>query len=160
MNVGGEEGYLSSWLVKSWAPIQRCWRSVGGGPSPFFLLLATVLHIVQQHFRFRYDRLHKNNSTPPSTVLANLLSYDLPYVTRLSLELGQFRTFGIPTISRLLHATREYEDSCGRRYDDTDLILREILENGSTSERARKGEGVGQNVFFVLFFRSQTREKL
>ena len=56
-------------------------------------------------------------------------------ISLIPFAIGQFRTFGIPTISKLLHATREYEDSCSRRYDDTDLILREILENSPDSER-------------------------
>ncbi|MEM7160726.1 MAG: oxygenase MpaB family protein [Myxococcota bacterium] len=36
-----------------------------------------------------------------------------------SVELGQLTTFGIPSISRVLHGTRQYEDDSRKRLDDT-----------------------------------------
>ena len=52
----------------------------------------------------------------------------------LSTELGQLRTFSIPSISRILHATRRYERAGPRRLDDTKAILNDILQNGPESE--------------------------
>lgn len=46
-------------------------------------------------------------------------------------EIGQFRLFAIPTISAILHGTREYEDRGVRRVDDTRAFLVEILSAGT-----------------------------
>jgi hypothetical protein len=63
--------------------------------------------------------------------------YEFPWDNARALELALFRTFAVPTISGILHKTREFEKRTQKRYDDTDLILSEILENGIESERAR-----------------------
>ena len=63
--------------------------------------------------------------------------YEFPWDNNRALELALFRTFAVPTISRLLNKTGEFEKRTQKRYDDTDLILSEILENGIDSERAR-----------------------
>lgn len=52
-------------------------------------------------------------------------------------ELAQLETFAIPSISRLLHATREYELRGRRRIDDTKAILIEILREGPGSTHGR-----------------------
>lgn len=39
-----------------------------------------------------------------------------------------FKTYTIPTISKLLCGTREFEKDCPRRVDDTELILGEITD--------------------------------
>lgn len=46
-------------------------------------------------------------------------------------EIGQFRLFAIPSISAILHGTREYEDRGVRRVDDTRAFLVEILAAGT-----------------------------
>ncbi|MEX0882405.1 MAG: oxygenase MpaB family protein, partial [Cyclobacteriaceae bacterium] len=48
-----------------------------------------------------------------------------------------FRTFAVPSISRLLAATGEFTHRTRKRYDDTELILYEILQNGKESERGK-----------------------
>eukprot|EP00051_Salpingoeca_urceolata_P011834 m.147065 g.147065 ORF g.147065 m.147065 type:complete len:399 (+) comp17275_c0_seq3:315-1511(+) len=62
---------------------------------------------------------------------------EFPWSVNTSVEFGLFMTFGIPSISRLLHKTREFEKRCGKRYDDTDLILKEMVENGLQSKRGQ-----------------------
>lgn len=47
-----------------------------------------------------------------------------------SLELGLFRTFSVPSIARLLHKTGEFEKNGQKRYDDTVLLLINILQHG------------------------------
>lgn len=44
-----------------------------------------------------------------------------------SVELGQLTTFGIPSISRILHQTRQYEDDSRKRLDDTLAIGLELF---------------------------------
>ena len=56
--------------------------------------------------------------------------YEFPWDYTRALELALFRTFASTSISSLLHKTGEFENRTQKRYDDTDLILSEILENG------------------------------
>jgi hypothetical protein len=63
--------------------------------------------------------------------------YEFPWDNNRALELALFRTFAVPSISAILSKTREFENRTQKRYDDTDLILSEILENGIDSERAK-----------------------
>ena len=60
-------------------------------------------------------------------VYQQLTCFEFPFLWRKALELALFRTYSIPSISRLLSATREFELRCGKRYEDTDLIMEEIL---------------------------------
>jgi hypothetical protein len=61
-----------------------------------------------------------------------------PWDTTRALELALFRMFASPRIGGLLHRTGEFEARTQKRYDDTDLIVSEILENGYASERGRR----------------------
>src|SRR5262245_46597188 len=64
--------------------------------------------------------------------------YDFPWDVTRSLELALFRTFASPRIAGVLHATGEFERRAQRRYDDTDLILATIVENGFDSDLGRR----------------------
>lgn len=55
-----------------------------------------------------------------------------------ALEFALFRTYAVPSISGLLARTGEFKNRPRKRYDDTELILAEILENGYDSERAQR----------------------
>lgn len=70
--------------------------------------------------------------------IAFLLTFHcFPWDMEKALEFALFRTFGIPDISRLLASTGEFTQRTRKRYDDTELILYEILENGMDSERGK-----------------------
>ncbi|MDO6436694.1 DUF2236 domain-containing protein [Cyclobacterium sp. 1_MG-2023] len=58
-----------------------------------------------------------------------------PWDMEKALEFALFRTFAVPSVSRLLVATGEFIKHTRKRYDDTELLLYEILENGMDSER-------------------------
>jgi hypothetical protein len=60
---------------------------------------------------------------------------DFPWDITRALELALFRTYCIPSISGLLDKTQEFGCRAQRRYDDTDIIVSEIMENGYDSER-------------------------
>lgn len=64
-------------------------------------------------------------------------SYEFPFDITRSLEFALYRTFAVPSIGALLHRTQEFEQRPQKRYDDTDLIVSEIVENGYESERGR-----------------------
>lgn len=62
---------------------------------------------------------------------------EFPFDSGRAMEMALFRTFAVPSISGLLATTGEFFHRAQKRYDDTDLILSEILENGYDSERGR-----------------------
>jgi hypothetical protein len=63
--------------------------------------------------------------------------YEFPFDTTRSLEIALFRTFCVPSISTLLDATGEFRSRPQRRYDDTDLLVSELMEHGYESPRGR-----------------------
>jgi hypothetical protein len=62
---------------------------------------------------------------------------DFPFDTTRALEFALFRTFCVPSISALLDRTREFECRAQKRYDDTDIIVSEMMEHGYDSKRGR-----------------------
>ncbi len=64
---------------------------------------------------------------------------DFPWDTTRALEFALFRSFAVPSIAALLHKTREFETAPQKRYDDTDIIVSEIMEHGYDSDRGRAG---------------------
>jgi hypothetical protein len=71
-------------------------------------------------------------------VARELARVAFPWDTTRALELALFRTFASPRIGGLLHATGEFEARSQKRYDDTDLIVSEIVEHGYDSDRGRR----------------------
>ncbi len=66
-----------------------------------------------------------------------LQCYEFPWDYERALEFALFRTYAAPSISALLYKTGEFVSRPRKRYDDTELILYEITENGFDSERGR-----------------------
>ena len=62
---------------------------------------------------------------------------EFPWDTTRSLEFALFRTYAIPRTSALLQHTGELEYRTQKRYDDTVLLLAEMLEHGYDSEQGR-----------------------
>jgi hypothetical protein len=56
--------------------------------------------------------------------------YEFPWDFNRALELALYKTYAVPSISKILHQSKEFEKHTQKRYDDTDLILSEIIENG------------------------------
>jgi hypothetical protein len=63
--------------------------------------------------------------------------YDFPWDNRRALELALFRTYAVPSIGELLHATGEFENRTQKRYDDTDILISEFVRHGYASDRGR-----------------------
>ena len=64
--------------------------------------------------------------------------YDFPFDTTRALEFALFRTYCVPSISGLLDRTGEFRARPQRRYDDTDIIVSELIERGYDSDRGRR----------------------
>src|SRR5918992_1919268 len=61
--------------------------------------------------------------------------HEFPWDTTRALELALFRTFAVAKGTALLENTGELTERTQKRYDDTVLILGEILEHGYDSAR-------------------------
>ena len=87
----------------------------------------------------RFDRLRRILALDPDrdceTIYRLLAEYEFPWDITKSLELALFRTYAVPSIGRLLDRTGEFTRCPQKRYDDTSLILYEILHHGPDSER-------------------------
>lgn len=63
--------------------------------------------------------------------------FEFPWDYQRSLEFALFKTYCVPTISALLAATGEFERRPQRRYDDTALLMAELMEHGYDSPRGK-----------------------
>ncbi len=70
-------------------------------------------------------------------IVYRLGAYDFAWDIEKALEFALFRTYAVPSISGLLAKTGEFEKRPRKRYDDTELILAEIAENGPDSGRGQ-----------------------
>lgn len=66
-----------------------------------------------------------------------LYAYEFSWDIERALEFALFRTYAVPSISGLLAKTREFETRPRKRYDDTELLLAETIENGLDSPQAK-----------------------
>ncbi|HWG92806.1 MAG TPA: oxygenase MpaB family protein [Mycobacteriales bacterium] len=62
---------------------------------------------------------------------------EFPWDVTRALELALYRTFAVPSIAQVLDGTGEFRLRAQKRYDDTALLLAEVLENGYDSARGR-----------------------
>lgn len=64
--------------------------------------------------------------------------WDFPFDTTRALEFALYRTYCVPSISGLLERTGEFLQRPQKRYDDTDLIVSELMEWGYDSDRGKR----------------------
>src|SRR5882757_4947924 len=64
--------------------------------------------------------------------------FDFPFDTTRALEFALFRTYCVPSISALLDRTGEFRHRPQKRYDDTDIIVSELMEWGYESDRGKR----------------------
>lgn len=64
--------------------------------------------------------------------------YDFSFDNTRALEFALFRTYCVPSISALLDKTGEFGQRGQKRYDDTDIIISELVEHGYSSERGMR----------------------
>ncbi|ORX49410.1 hypothetical protein DM01DRAFT_1368001 [Hesseltinella vesiculosa] len=61
-------------------------------------------------------------------IYSDIFRREFPNVARTSLEFALFKTFVVPSVSKLLVSTKEFEKNCTRRAEDTELILSELID--------------------------------
>lgn len=64
-------------------------------------------------------------------------AYEFPWDTVQALSMALLRTYAVPSIGQLLAETGEFTERVQRRYDDTNLILDEIVHSGLGGTRGR-----------------------
>ncbi|MFD7653385.1 oxygenase MpaB family protein [Actinosynnema sp. NPDC059797] len=64
--------------------------------------------------------------------------HEFPWDYVRALEFALFRTYCVPSISALLARTGEFEKRPQRRYDDTALLMAELVEHGYDSPRGKE----------------------
>lgn len=70
--------------------------------------------------------------------IARLLSaHEFPWDLVQALSFALFRTYAVPSIGDLLHDTGEFTERVQKRYDDTGLLLEQVLEHGLPSPRGK-----------------------
>ncbi|MDB9526810.1 oxygenase MpaB family protein [Oscillatoria sp. CS-180] len=72
-----------------------------------------------------------------AAICRRLAGFDFPWELNRALEIAILKTFCVPRISHLLHQTGEFERRPQKRYDDTSLILGNIVKWGYDSPRGR-----------------------
>ena len=108
----------------------------------FLLLLSLWLKLVSQLRWMQYDRVQKLDPRQHrQQIVYQTASREFPFMGRVALEMALFRTYAIPSISRILAGTRQFKDQCVKRYDDTDFLLREIIENSLEGARGQAALG-------------------
>ncbi|CZR70149.1 uncharacterized protein PAC_20050 [Phialocephala subalpina] len=87
--------------------------------------------------RKSFSRMTNVDAQEIVTYLAEL---EFPKIMEMSLQFALFKTYGIPTISRLLVATKEFSspESASKRYADTGVLIQEFTGHHPRSERAIK----------------------
>ncbi|KAL1604661.1 hypothetical protein SLS59_003856 [Nothophoma quercina] len=71
-------------------------------------------------------------------IIKYVQSQEFPWMTKKALSFALFKTYGIPTISKLLCETQQLGkvEYAGRRFADTSILITEFLGYSPTSERA------------------------
>lgn len=86
-----------------------------------------------------YKRLHERLDPIADQVeiVHNLATREFPWDTLNSLSFALYRTYAVPSIGVLLHDTGEFTERVQKRYDDTGILLEEVLEYGFEDVRGR-----------------------
>lgn len=124
-------------------------------PLTYALLAFTVYTGLCKSLRFRRIRRleHKYGfgtpERPSLSSMTNQEAYEIqhfvsdnefPALFEKGLQLALFRTYGIPTIAKLLNNTYQLNkiDNVGKRYADTEVIITEIYSNPPDDKRSHE----------------------
>ena len=91
--------------------------------------------LARDHWSSRIEQL--DPETDYAEINRILTTHEFPWDTVQALSFPLFRTYAVPSIGDPLHDTGEFTDPVQKRYDDTGLLLDEILEHGTGSPQGR-----------------------
>jgi hypothetical protein len=93
-------------------------------------LYLTIGRFLQYHNYDRISQLPRPKTEADAHLTLNLSQgMDFPFLIRKSLAFSLFKTYSIPSISKLPVATKQLTEHTSRRYDDTDLIMCHMTED-------------------------------
>jgi hypothetical protein len=112
--------------------------------TTFLIVALLILYVQYVHHKRKIITNNYLHSIPDPTTIEEaheialkFVFQDFPFVASKALEFGLFKTYGVPSIARTLNSTGELADKANKRYDDTDIIIREFMEHPPSSVRAR-----------------------
>lgn len=84
------------------------------------------------------DRIAALDAERDHQEITRLLAvHEFPWDTLQALSFALFRTYAVPSIGELLDETGEFTGRVQKRYDDTGILLEEILEHSLQAPRGR-----------------------
>jgi hypothetical protein len=90
----------------------------------------------------RYDVLRAIERLDPERdhqrIMHLSFGHEFPWDSTRALEIALYRTYCVPTISRLLDRTGEFHRAAQKRYDDTAILVAEMCEWGYEEGRGRE----------------------
>lgn len=109
--------------------------------TTIIVLILLVLYIIYVYNERRKRNYYIQSLDPiqdcEDRVFA-LTQLESTFLVQKSLELAIIRTFAVPRISKLLNATKQFHLYALKRFEDTDLIMRELSERKLDTERATR----------------------
>lgn len=90
-----------------------------------------MTRLARDHWQRRIAAL--DPETEYAEIARMLSAHEFPWDTLQALSFALFRTYAVPSIGDLLHDTGEFTKRVQKRYDDTGLLLEQILEHGLPS---------------------------
>ncbi|MEW2078980.1 oxygenase MpaB family protein [Streptomyces sp. NPDC013433] len=89
----------------------------------------------------RYSRLRRIRQMDPQRdferIYRWITHYEFPRDYLHGTSIAFLRDYGVPRVSRLLDRTQEFERAGQKRYDDTVLLMYEMVREGTDSEHGR-----------------------
>ncbi|KAL4886562.1 hypothetical protein BJY04DRAFT_75273 [Aspergillus karnatakaensis] len=115
--------------------------------APFVAAYPILVSLLR--FR-RMKKIHKKYNYPTRESFArmtdedafeiqkNLVQYEFPFIFTKALQFALFRTYGIPTISRVLVKTSQFSGASTslKRYTDTSALVQEFVGQSPTAARS------------------------
>jgi mpaB/rubber oxygenase-like protein len=90
----------------------------------------------------RFARLREIEALDPERDCQRIMhlsfGYEFPWDSTRALEVALYRTYCVPSISKLLDKSGEFYRHAQRRYDDTAILVAEMCEWGYESGRGRE----------------------
>ncbi|KAK2608705.1 hypothetical protein QQS21_002694 [Conoideocrella luteorostrata] len=85
----------------------------------------------------------KMTSVQAQSIVQEISEWEFPLLFKMSLQFALFKTYGIPTISDLLVATRLFSNpkTASKRYEDTSILIGEFMAHSPNEQRTRQAIG-------------------
>ncbi|KAK0104738.1 hypothetical protein ONS95_005008 [Cadophora gregata] len=122
------------------------WTPYVVGGFLLYVMLCSALRFHRQFSMLRKYNLTGRKSLARMTnveaqaIMCQLAEREFPKIYYTSVQFALFKTYGIPTISELLCATKEFStpENAGKRYADTTVLIQEFAGHHPKSERVIK----------------------